>query len=298
MSRVKQRIVSAVGAVIFIIICAVAYINGENKLNSRATYDIPENAIAVHFLDVGEGDSAFVEFPDGECMLIDSSTEGYGETVIDAVSGYGYDRIDYIVASHPHSDHIGSMSQIIDNFDIGALYMTDAQGTSDDFDELMNSVDEKDITVNDAVCGETIKCGSAQVEFLAPSDGEYDDLNNYSAVLKISYGDDSFLFTGDAEFDEENELLETSMNDLDCDVLKVGHHGSSYSSSDAFLDAVSPKYAVISCGAGNSYGHPHSETISRLNDHDAEIYRTDVMGDITIISDGNNDFEVFTQEQP
>jgi beta-lactamase superfamily II metal-dependent hydrolase len=253
--------------------------------------------LIVHYLDVGQGDSEFIELPNGECMLIDASISEYGDDIVESIEGYGYSKIDYLVATHPHADHIGGMAEVINNFDIGEIYMTKATSTSKTFENLLTTISDKGLQISTAKAGVTVYSSSElQIDMLAPIDDEYSETNNYSAVIKISYGKNSFLFTGDAEELVEDELLESNYSVLDCDVLKVGHHGSSSSSSVNFLDAVSPTYAVISCGVDNSYGHPHSETLTKLSNCGAQVYRTDLEGTITITCDGNDGFEVNSEK--
>lgn len=284
--------------VIFAVLLALVGIrvfNGEADNNKPASLKAPDNdgQLVVHFLDVGQGDSEFVELPNGQCMLIDASVSSYGDKIVETIEGYGYSEIDYLVATHPHADHIGGMNDVVESFEIGEIYMPKATSSSKTFEGLLTAISDKGLQINAASAGKTI-CSDAEtkIEILAPNSESYDDTNNYSAVIKVTYGKNSFLFTGDAEELSEDEMLDYSYGKLSADVLKVGHHGSNTSSSEAFLQAVSPMYGVISCGAGNSYGHPHKETISRLNDLDVEYYRTDINGTVTISCNGNDVFDI------
>ena len=271
-----------------------------SAVNSQNHSDKPVNQIktngeniVVHYLDVGQGDSGFIELPNGECMLIDAGTAEYSQTIIDDIEAYGYSELDYVVATHPHADHIGGMRDVINSFDVGEVYMPKASTDTKTFENLLSTISEKGLSINTAKAGTEVYSDSElKIEFLAPVNSSYEDLNNYSAVVKISYGSNSFLFTGDAEELSESEMLEKDYESLSCDVLKTGHHGSESSSSAEFLNAVCPKYAVISCGAGNSYGHPHSETVERFESAGVQIYRTDENGTITIACDGNNGFDI------
>ena len=241
--------------------------------------------LAVTFLNVGQGDSSFVEFPNGKCMLIDASTPGEGEKISNHIAAKGYSKIDYIVATHPHNDHIGGMKYVTDCFEIGSVYMPDAAGTSDTYLSLLKAFKRLGTNVVKAEGGVEFAEGDVKVEFLSPLRDEYEELNDYSAVVKITYHKKSFLFTGDAEELVETDILESGA-DIKAHVLKVGHHGSSSSTSDAFLEAVSPEIAVISCGKDNDYGHPHKEILNRLEEADVKLYRTDVNGDVTLVSNG------------
>ncbi len=284
--------------VIFAVLLAlvgVKVFNGDTNENKPASLKAPDNdgQLVVHFLDVGQGDSAFVELPDGQCMLIDASVSSYGDKIVETIEGYGYTEIDYLVATHPHADHIGGMTDVVEGFEIGEVYMSKATSTSKTFEGLLTAISDKGLQIHTAKTGVTIYSDDeTEIEILAPVSESYEETNNYSAVVKITYGSNSFLFTGDAEELSENEMLDECYDKLRADVLKVGHHGSSSSTSDAFLQAVSPKYAVISCGADNSYGHPHKETISRLNDMGIDYYRTDMNGTVTISCNGNDVFDI------
>lgn len=241
--------------------------------------------IVAHFIDVGQGDANFIELPTGEVMLIDAGTSGYGDDIVDYIQNLGYTDIDYVVATHPHADHIGGMAEVIDTFDVGSIYMPKAVTTSKTYENLLETIQDKNLSIHTGKEGvEVYSSDDLTIEMLAPVSSSYSNLNNYSIVLKITYGDVSFLYTGDAE--EEN-LSEITM-DLSSDVLKVGHHGSDTSTTKEFLEGVSPSYAVISVGEGNSYGHPAESTIKLLEGYTNNIYRTDLNGTVVISSDGVN----------
>ncbi len=239
--------------------------------------------LKVHFLDVGQGDSIFVELPNGECMLIDCSERDYAGGIISFIDMLGYRKINHLVATHPHADHIGGMETVINNFDIGEVYMPEAVSETKTFMNLLEALDKKNASITVATAGVEIDFGSgAYGKFVAPVD-IVDDLNNCSAVLHLTFGERAFLFTGDAEIMEED----TISDNIKADVLKAGHHGSSTSSGSMFLKKVGAEIAVISCGKDNSYGHPHREALERFeNAGIKQIYRTDASGNITITSDG------------
>ena len=268
-------------AVLFIISLVYTHFDEKIKINPNNSN---EN-LAVTFLNVGQGDSSFVEFPGGKCMLIDASVKSQGEKICNYIARKGYEKIDYLVATHPHSDHIGGMADVLNAFEIGTVYLPDAESTTDMYMDFLKALKRQGTVVIKAKSGAEFSESGVKVEFLSPLREEYEDLNNYSAVVKITFGKKAFLFTGDAEELVETDLLESG-TDLKAEVLKVGHHGSSSSTSEAFLNAVSPEYAIISCGKDNDYGHPHKEVLKRLEKMGTKVYRTDVNGDVIMISNG------------
>lgn len=243
------------------------------------------NELKVHFLDVGQGDSIFIELPDNKTMLIDASEKEYADRITTYIYSCGYNSLDYVVATHPHSDHIGGMADVIGSFSIGNVILSPATHTTKTYTNMLTAIDNSGAKVTLGTAGtELFSDGDLSAVVIAPVTEDYSDLNNSSVMIMLTYGDRKFLFTGDAEEEEER----TVTADIDCDVLKVGHHGSSTSTGSAFLTAASPEYAVISCGAGNSYGHPHTETIDKLKKSGVNIYRTDLQGDIVMTCDGKN----------
>lgn len=239
-------------------------------------------ALVVHYIDVGQGDSTFIELPNGETMLIDAGERDRGDSVVAYINSAGYKKIDYLIGTHPHSDHIGGMAQVVNSLDIGKIYMPKAQTDTAVFENLLIAIKNKGMKIQTAKAGVTILSGNLTVEILSPTEEEYDNLNNYSAVVKITYGSTSFLFMGDAESLVENEISA----DVSADVIKVGHHGSNTSSSSQFIKRVGASIAVISVGEGNSYGHPDSAVVSAWEKSGAVVMRTDLCGTIVIGSDG------------
>lgn len=245
--------------------------------------------LKVHYIDVGQADSIFIELPDSKNMLIDAGNNPDGELVVDYIKNLGYSKIDYIIGTHPHEDHIGGMDNVIDSFEIGNVYLPKTDPgqtpTTKTYESVLTSIQNKGLKITAAKSGVSIfSSDSLKADFIAPNSDSYENLNNYSAVIKLTYGSNSFLFTGDAEKNSESEITA----DIKADVLKVGHHGSSTSTSDSFLQKVDPSYAVISVGTNNKYGHPAAETIETLQNAGVKIYRTDELGSILITSDGNN----------
>ena len=242
--------------------------------------------LKVHYIDVGQGDSSFVELPNGETILIDAGIPSQGNVVTNYIKNLGYTDIDYVVATHPHNDHIGGLPAVLESFNVGKFYMPNKEHTSDIFMKMLTAVQVNGCKAVYAKSGlSVVDEGNLKVNFVAPVSSGYSDLNNYSAVLRISFGKSSFLFTGDAEDVVESELISSGQN-IKADVLKVGHHGSGYSSTSAFLKKVNPKYAIISVGK-NSYGHPNVDAMTRIATAGAEVYRTDEVGTIIVTTDGN-----------
>ncbi len=243
-----------------------------------------EGALKVHFLDVGQGDSIFVELPNGECMLIDASEREFANRIISFIDCLGYKKIDHLIATHPHADHIGGMQTVISHFEVGEVYMPEAVTDTKTFINLLEAFDEKGLSITVAKAGLEVDFGGAKGKFVAPS-VIVDDMNNCSAVLHLSFGNRAFLLTGDAEIDEEG----TIESNIKCDVLKAGHHGSSTSSGEYLLGKAKPEIVVISCGEGNSYGHPHKEALDRFGNAGIKsIYRTDISGTISITTNGTD----------
>jgi competence protein ComEC len=240
----------------------------------------------VIILDVGQADCILLK-TDDHAMLIDAGNTGQDALVLGYLAEYNVTELDYLVATHPHADHIGSLASVVRAMDrIDTVLMPDKSHTTQTYSNLMAAIDEKDIPITIPTPGEVFQFGNANIEVVAPNSGAYgDDINEYSIVLRVEFGDTSFLFTGDAGTTSENEQL-TAGYSLKTDVLKVGHHGSRTSATQKYLDAVAPSYAVICCGAGNPYGHPNPDTMTRLTGTDAAIYRTDQNGTITFTTNG------------
>ncbi|MFY9472184.1 MAG: ComEC/Rec2 family competence protein [Tepidanaerobacteraceae bacterium] len=282
-------------ACLLIILTVLLAACGSTALKEPVQTTEAETGLKVHFLDVGQADCILIQAPTGENMLIDAGNNDDADTIISYLNAQGVRRIDVLVGTHPHEDHIGSLDTVIDTYDIGKVYMPRVTHTTKTFEDVLIAIKNKGLKIAAAKAGEIIDFSpNTRVEILAPNSPEYDDLNNYSAVIKLTYGNTSFLFTGDAEDISENEML-ASGYDLKADVLKLGHHGSSTSSTEAFLAAVKPSYGVISVGKGNDYGHPHEEVLTRLEQAGIEIYRTDESGTVLFATDGDH-IEIKTEK--
>lgn len=257
-----------------------------------------EGDVTVHFIDVGQGDCELIK-TQSKAVLIDCGEKEYYADVIDYIKSQKIEYIDYVVVTHPHSDHAGGMSFILDEFDIGTVIMPEIQEsvipTTSTYIRLLNSIANKDINVEYAKAGKEYTLDDAKMTLLSPIQ-DYDDLNNYSVAVKLVHGENSFLFTGDIEKEAETDIMEKGY-DVSADVLKVAHHGSSTSSQKSFINAVSPQYAVIEVGSPNSYNHPHKETVQRLENKEVVIYRTDLYGNIVFVSNGSA-LEIITEKEP
>ena len=241
------------------------------------------DTLEVTFIDVGQGDAALIQCG-GHAMLVDAGTNRGTNALLDFLEGRGIEVLDYVIGTHPHEDHIGGLDAVIATLEVKTIWMPYAQNGTRTFEDVLLAIQEKDLRVIVPEVGKSIALGDATLTVLGPINGTYSDLNNHSMVIRVDHGANSFLFTGDAEALSEREMLLAGTN-LAATVLKVGHHGSSTSSTREFLHAVQPQYAVISCGADNTYGHPHGETLEKLQEVGAEILRTDESGSIVVISD-------------
>lgn len=266
-----------------------SYGSGDYSVNFKDVLsgNISQNQaeLTVSFIDVGQGDATLIECG-GEAMLIDAGIYSQRNTVTSYISGRGIDNLEYCVATHPHADHIGGMSEVIYSFDVDTLVYPKVETVSDSWNYVLDACDERGVSYLNPEPLDTLSLGGATITVLSPAKNSvYSDLNDYSLVLKLDYENVSFLLTGDAETTVENDLMDKGYN-LSADVLKCGHHGSSTSSDPDFINAVNPTAAVISCGKDNEYGHPHSETLSTLESRNIEIYRTDLSSTIVAFSDG------------
>lgn len=247
-----------------------------------------ENNMLVHFIDVGQGDSILVQV-NGKNLLIDSGPKDSKDNLISYITSVNVKKLDYIIATHPHEDHIGNMSPVIDKFEVNNFYAPKITHTTSSFEKMVESLVSKDLKINVIKEGtDSIDLGNnTTVTVFSPIKTEYTNLNDYSPIVRVQYGSNSFLFTGDAETDVENEILSKNPN-IKSDVLKLGHHGSSTSTSENFFKAVNPSLCVISLGADNKYGHPTQKTLNLLKSNNTQFYRTDLDGNIVLSSNGTS----------
>lgn len=240
--------------------------------------------LTIHFIDVGQGDSTFIQSPDGKTMLIDAGEDnGLAEKYLDSI---GVKRIDILVATHPHLDHIGGLPKIVKKYEIGQIVMPRVtEVTTVTYRQLLEGIRAKGLRVTSGQAGLVLDFGQAvSVECLAPNSASYEDINDYSVVLKLSYGGTSFLFTGDATTVSEKEMLRLHKDKLKANVLRVAHHGSTSSSSAAFLKEIAPSVSILSVGRNNKYGHPTQTVLNRIVHTDQ--FRTDLQGTIIVATNG------------
>lgn len=250
-------------------------------------FQVSNHNLRFHFIDVGQGDSSLIITPKGNTILIDAGDEAHAKKVVSYVREQGIEKLDLVIATHPDADHIGGMDKVIKNFDIDVFAMPDVSAKTNQYKQIQRELKAKKMKTTRLYQGDEVQIDDdIDFEILSPVKGKkYDDTNEYSIVAKIVYKDTSFILMGDATMENEVDII-NNVPDIDIDVLKLGHHGSSTSSSDYFITKTSPKIAIISCGKNNKYGHPHQEVMRVLKKHEVTPYRTDEMGDIVITSDG------------
>lgn len=247
---------------------------------------IPQGNAEIHFIDVGQGDATLIMTSEGN-ILIDCGPRDAKDAVLNYLSQNGIEKIKYAIFTHPHEDHMGCASYVLEQVEVENIIMPDAVSTAKFYEDALEVIEKKDINVIKASSGAEYSLGGFNMKLLSPNSEKYSSLNNYSVVVLADFGENSFMFTGDAEKLAEEEILKVYGNeDLKCTLLKVGHHGSDTSTSEDFLKAVSPKYAVISVGEGNSYGHPSEKTLLMLEKYNVEYYTTEKEGSIVFVTDG------------
>lgn len=244
------------------------------------------HVMLVHYIDVGQGDSILIQV-NNKNLLIDSGPKSDRKKLFSYLSSLYLDKLDYVIATHPHDDHIGNMAEVIKKYNVSKFYAPKVQSSTKTFEQMIDALKSKNLKINVIKKGtNSINLGeNTKISVFSPTKDSYEDLNNYSPVIKIEYGNTSFLFTGDAQEDVEKDILANN-EDIEADVLKIGHHGSSTSTGEGFLSKVNPSISVISVGKDNMYNHPSENTIKHLTENNIIIYRTDKDGTILLCSDG------------
>lgn len=248
--------------------------------------DSAAREMAVHFIDVGQGLAVLVQSA-GENLLYDGGSQSHAETLTAYLQKQNVETIDYMISSHYDEDHVGGLVDCLNTFSVETVIGPDYTADTQVYSSFMESISLEGLTVEHPAVGDSHSFGSGSFTVLAPDGIHPDDGNNNSVVIKLENGENSFLFTGDAAESSEQDLISSGQN-LDCDVLCVGHHGSQYSTTYDLLESTTPEGAVISCGTGNRYGHPSAETMERLFSMDIPVYRTDLQGTVIALSDGSN----------
>lgn len=288
----KRKFVSFLAALV--LFCMAGTLNGCTAQQSSgaetAVSEGKNSDTLVYYLDVGQGDSELIRLKSGETILIDAGTPDTADSLCDRLQKLGVSKIDILIATHPHADHIGGMAKVVDRFAVGEIYMPripDKQvPTTSTYEKLLTAIDRKGLKITAGKAGMTVlNSGGEKLEFLAPNSSKYNDLNSYSIVAMLTCGEKRFLFMGDAQTDSEKEILKNGSN-LKCDVLKCGHHGSATSTGAAFLKTADPQSAVISCGQNNDYGHPDEKIVARLQKAGVTLYRTDRQKTVLARCDG------------
>lgn len=269
---------------LFILILIILSLFLFKELLYKKNHSINPNEIKIHYIDVGQGDAILVQV-NNKNLLIDSGPKSDKKKLTNYLDSIYIPQFDYVIATHPHEDHIGNMSYIISNYKILNFYSPKVESNTNTFEGMAEALSRKNIKIKILKANnKTIDLGeNTLVEVFSPNLDSYDNLNNYSPIIKIYYGNNSFLFTGDAEENVEAEVISKSFN-LKSDILKIGHHGSSTSTSKDFLEKINPKITIISVGKNNSYGHPTKETLDKIKN--TTVYRTDINRSIIITSDG------------
>lgn len=270
-------------SMIFLTSCEVEFVEDTSSSSN-------DEEVIVSFLDVGQGDSILIQSK--ECnILIDGGEKGNAEYIEQYLQKNDVDVLDYVIGTHPHSDHIGALPTIISDYDVENIILpqTDDSDTPNTkiYESLLMAISDKDLKITPAKVGNSYDLGNATLEIIAPNSNDYSDLNDYSIVTILTHGNNKFLLTGDASNTSESEMIENNLLE-DVDVLKVGHHGSDTATSQEFLDIIKPEYAIIMCGEGNKYNHPCEETMDKLQAINDTIYRTDLDGTIIATSNGND----------
>ncbi|HHL2057526.1 TPA: ComEC/Rec2 family competence protein [Clostridium perfringens] len=279
----KKKIISSIIGIIVVLLAG--YFGIDLTQDSKVPKD---SELMISYMDVGQGDAAYIKV-NGNDILIDAGPRSNSKELLEQLKAKNIDDFELVIATHPHEDHIGGMVDVFKEYEVKAFYSPKITHTTKTYENLVKAVKDEGLKTKELKGGMVIDLGEgAKFEVFTPQKSEYEELNDYSPIMKLSFGDTSYLFTVDAEKLAEEEALAKYKNSLDSDVIKFGHHGSSSSSSNAFIEAVSPKYGIISCAKDNKYGHPHRETLDIIKKYNIKTFRTDTDGEIILTSDGKS----------
>lgn len=272
-------------AVVALVLAAIYPVQEQLTKETGGTAVSDGSTLEVHYLDIGQGDCTLIRQGD-HAMLIDAGNNSKGTKVQAYLENQGINHLDYVIGTHPDADHIGGLDVIIYKFDCDQVWMPDYSKDTRTYDDVIQAVKARDYKVTHPKAGDVYTLGEAEVTVVCPVKDSYgSNANDYSIGVRVQFGENSFLFTGDAEEHSEEDMVSRGEN-LKADVYKAAHHGSRTANTEDFLKAVDPQYVVISCGEGNTYGHPHAEVLNRLREMGIQIFRTDDQGTIVAVSDG------------
>lgn len=290
MSKKKINKILNTIIILLLVLISIAYtkkelVDNKENTNEKTVSTLKTNSnLEVYYFDVGQADSILIRENDNN-ILIDAGNNEDGEKLVNYLKNdLNIEKFNMVVGTHPHEDHIGGLDNVIDSFDIDTILMPNATSTSKTFENVLDSIEKKDYKITVPKINEEFNYNNINIKVLYTGTDEK-NLNNTSIVLKLTYQNNKFLFMGDATSKVEKKLLN---EDIKSDVLKIGHHGSEYSTTKNFLDKVNPQYAIIEVGKNNTYKHPKKITLDKLNKKNIKIYRTDIDGTIKVASDGNN----------
>ena len=266
----------------------------EPEVSQSYTASDISGELKIHYIDVGQADSILLTLND-EAMLIDAGNNADGKLVVDYLKNQGVTNLKYAIGTHAHEDHIGGMDNVIKEFSIDTYLMPKVQNDTKTFEDVLDALINKNVSVASPEVGDTYEFSDAKFTILSCKNEKTDELNTSSIVIRLVFGEQSYIFCGDAEKENEYAMMDSGLT-LNSNVIKIGHHGSTSSSLEKFILAVDPEIAVISVGEGNDYGHPHEKIVNRLNRLGIKTYRTDWHGTIIITSDGKTT-EVITEKE-
>lgn len=283
-----NRKAQIITVIIFAIIALGSVIFGDDLIQNQSNINEASRKLEVSYLNVGQGDSAYIKVNDFD-ILIDAGPRSDVDSLMEQLEKKNIDDFEMIIATHPHEDHIGGMTKVFERYDVKSFYMPKVTHTTKTFENMINAVANEGIKIQTIKDEMSFELGEgAKLDVYSPIYESYEEFNDYSPIMKLTFGETELVFTGDAEAHAEQDVIAKYPNDLSADVLKFGHHGSSTSSTDEFVQAVSPEYGIISCGIDNKYGHPHRETLDKIIKYNIKAYRTDTQGQINLASDGKN----------